>query len=55
MLRQTIRKRLQAKLGEVKIELRRRMHDPIEEVGNGCGQWSGDTSDIMACPRTPLR
>jgi group II intron reverse transcriptase/maturase len=35
VLRQTIRKRMQAKLGEVKAELRRRMHDPIPEVG----QW----------------
>jgi hypothetical protein len=34
VLRQTIRKRLQAKLGAVKAELRRRMHDPIPEVGN---------------------
>ena len=33
--RQTIRKRLQAKLNQVKTELRRRMHDPIPEVG----QW----------------
>ena len=33
VLRQTIRKRLQAKLGEVKAELRRRMHDPIPAVG----------------------
>ena len=33
VLRQTIRKRLQAKLGEGKAELRRRMHDPIPEVG----------------------
>ena len=33
VLRQTIRKRLQAKLSEVKTELRRRMHDPIPEVG----------------------
>ena len=33
VLRQTIGKRLQAKLGEVKAELRRRMHDPIPEVG----------------------
>ena len=33
MLRQTIRKRLQAKLSEVKAELKRRMHDPIPEVG----------------------
>ena len=31
--RQTIRKRLQAKLREVKTELRRRMHDPIPKVG----------------------
>ncbi len=31
--RQTIRKRLQAKLSEVKTELRRRMHAPIPEVG----------------------
>jgi RNA-directed DNA polymerase len=33
VLRQTIRKRLQAKLSEVKAELQRRMHDPIPEVG----------------------
>jgi RNA-directed DNA polymerase len=35
VLRQTIRKRLQAKLSEVQTELKRRMHDPIPEVG----QW----------------
>jgi RNA-directed DNA polymerase len=35
VLRQTIRKRLQAKLSEVKAELQRRMHDPVPEVG----QW----------------
>ena len=35
VLRQTIRKRLQAKLSEVKAELQRRMQDPIPEVG----QW----------------
>ncbi len=33
VVRQTIRKRLQAKLSEVKAELRRRMHAPIPEVG----------------------
>jgi hypothetical protein len=33
VLRQTIRQRLQAKLGEVKAELRRRMHTPIPEQG----------------------
>jgi len=31
--RQTIRKRLQAKLSAVKAELRRRMHEPIPAVG----------------------
>jgi len=35
VLRQTMRKRLQAKLNEVKAELRQRLHDPIPEVG----QW----------------
>jgi len=33
VLRQTMRKRLQAKLSAVKIELKRRMHAPIPEVG----------------------
>ncbi len=33
VLRQTIRKRLQAKLSEVKADLKRRMHDPVPEVG----------------------
>jgi hypothetical protein len=33
VLRQTIRKRSQAKLNAVKAELRRRMHEPIPELG----------------------
>jgi hypothetical protein len=33
VLRQTIRKRLQAKLSAVKAELKRRMHDPVPEQG----------------------
>jgi hypothetical protein len=33
VLRQTIRKRLQTKLNEVKAELQRRMHVPIPEQG----------------------
>jgi hypothetical protein len=33
VVRQTERKRLQATLGEVKAELRRRLHDPISQVG----------------------
>ena len=37
VLRQTMRKRLQAKLAEVKVELRRRMHDPVPEVGKWLG------------------
>jgi len=37
VLRQTIRKRLQAKLREVKTELRRRMHFPVPEVGKWLG------------------
>src|SRR6202522_2826760 len=42
VLRQTIRKRLQTKLNEVKAELQRRMHAPIPEQGKwlravGCG------------------
>jgi len=37
VLRQTMRKRMQAKLSEVHIELQRRMHAPIPEVG----QWLG--------------
>ena len=35
VVRQTMRKRLQAKLNAVKVELRRRLHYPVPEVG----QW----------------
>jgi RNA-directed DNA polymerase len=35
VLRQTIQKRVQTKLNEVKVELRRRMHEPIPKQG----QW----------------
>jgi RNA-directed DNA polymerase len=35
VIRRTIRKRMQAKLNAVKEELRRRLHDPLPEVG----QW----------------
>ena len=34
VLRQTMRERLQAKLGQVKTELRQRLHDPVPEVGS---------------------
>ena len=35
VLRQTMRRRMQAKLNELKAELRRRLHDPVPAVG----QW----------------
>jgi hypothetical protein len=38
VVRQTIRKRVQAKLSAVKAELRRRWHDPIPVVGAWLGQ-----------------
>ena len=41
VLRQTIAKRLQAKLAEVKAELIRRMHDPVPQVG----KWLGSVVD----------
>lgn len=41
VLRQTIAKRLQAKLAEVKAELHRRMHDAVPEVG----QWLASVVD----------
>jgi RNA-directed DNA polymerase len=41
VLRQTIRQRLQGKLDEVKTELRRRMHEPIPEVGKWLGMVVG--------------
>ncbi len=37
VLRQTMRKRMQAKLNEIKAELRRRLHDPVPEVGKWLG------------------
>ena len=55
VLRQTIRKRLQAKLREVKTDLRRRMHDRFLQWELGCAPWSGDTSGTTACRRTPRR
>lgn len=37
VLRRTSRKRVRRKLGAIKIELRRRLHDPVPEVGNWLG------------------
>ena len=41
VVRQTIRKRVQAKLSAVKAELRRRLHDPIPVVGGWLRQVVG--------------
>ena|SRR5438876_4018875 len=55
VLRQTIRKRLQTKLNEVKAELQRRMHEPSPNKASGCGRLWVDTFDITECPRTNRR
>ena len=39
MIRQTIRKRMQAKLKAIRIELRRRMHQPLKEQGKWLHLW----------------
>jgi hypothetical protein len=47
LIRQTMRQRRQAKLLEVKLELRRRMHDPIPEQGlylRAVGEPLGDAA-----------
>ncbi len=48
--RQTMRQRLQAKLGEVKTELRRRLHDPIPEVGKWLGAVVGGHNRYYGVP-----
>jgi len=52
VLRQTIRKRLQTKLNEVKAELQRRMHEPIPDQGKWLQAWYVGTFGITACPGT---
>jgi group II intron reverse transcriptase/maturase len=49
--RQTMRQRLQAKLAEVKTELRRRLHDPIPEVGKWLGAVVGGHNRYYGVPR----
>src|SRR5580704_5952237 len=50
VLRQTIRKRLQTKLNEVKAELQRRMHHSIPEVGQWLRSVVDGTIATMVCP-----
>ncbi len=50
VVRQTIRKRLQAKLSQVKAELRRRMHAPIPVVGAWLGTVVGGHLQYYGVP-----
>jgi group II intron reverse transcriptase/maturase len=50
VLRQTMRKRLQAKLAEIKAGLKRRMHDPVPEVGKWLGMVVGGHSRYYGVP-----
>ena len=50
VLRQTIRKRLQAKLNAVKTELQRRMHEPIPEQGKWLRAVVGGHSRYYGVP-----
>jgi len=55
VLRRTMRKRMQAKLLALKIELRRRMHLPVPVQGaylSTCGVSSRGTCATSACPTT---
>jgi len=55
VLRQTIRKRLQTKLNEVKAELQRRMHEPIPDQGKWLQAVVRGHIGITACPGTKTR
>ena len=50
VLRQTMRQRWQAKLRELKVVLRQRMHTPIPEQGLICARSCWVTSITMVCP-----
>lgn len=51
--RKTRRKRLQTKLHEIKIELRRRWHEPIKQVGRWLGSVVGGHIQILRCSLQP--
>jgi RNA-directed DNA polymerase len=51
VLRQTVRKRLRAKLKAVKLELRRRMHDPVPKVGAWLGSVVKGHTQYYGVPR----
>jgi len=51
VLRQTMRKRMRAKLREVKEKLRRRMHDPVPDVGKWLGAVVRGHMQYYSVPR----
>jgi len=51
VLRQTMRTRLQAKLREVKMILRRRLHDPVPEIGKWLGAVVRGHAQYYGVPR----
>ena len=51
VLRQTMRKRLQSKLREIKIELKRRLHHPVPEVGQRLRSVMQGHFNYYAVPR----
>jgi hypothetical protein len=55
VVRKTMRKRMQAKLKELKREFRRRMHSPLKEQGQWVGAVLRDTTSNMECRSTAPR
>lgn len=53
--RKTRSDRMRVKLQEVKEELRRRRHQPIQNRDSGCVKWSRGISDILRCPPTVVQ
>ena len=53
VLRQTMRKRLQTKLNEVKTELQRRMHEPIPEQGKWLRAVVGGALSLLRSAHEP--
>jgi group II intron reverse transcriptase/maturase len=51
VLRQTMRRRLRAKLRELKLELRRRLHDPVPDVGGWLGTVVRGHTRYFGVPR----
>ena len=53
--RKTAGKRMRAKLQQLKQELRRRMHEPLAQVGEWLGSVNAATTNTMRCRETARR